>query len=749
MKNFKLFLNSLCLLFLLNTVHAAIVEPNYKQLKDPNLDGANNEPSTVSVAINPDGTKMFVMDHLQAGATDGHAIFIYNLTTPFDISTMDVTNRTIVNTTGLGDNLNFGNGNKHIKFNNDGKKVFLFNDNGTAQFHNLSSPYDVASISAATLIADDGINYTDKFVGTASNDSMKGVAFNNDGTKMYLVNGRINQTDITQIKLTTPFDPSTGVSEYVLNTETNGGVARYTQDMAFDDDGTRLYLTESHTSVTTNYMYVWKLSDPFNLESATFVDKWPIKGNGNNLSPYGWTFGNNGMKLYIGTEDASADGDDIIYEYDLSCPYGIVLCETETATVTSAQVEIAKNVIYQNSSNIFKRFDWLKRNEDKTNLNSHNIKLDFNNPILASLQNNFESSLKNTLEKSFTEVEYNQVSLKEEKPKINNKNWSHWSHVDISFGRLGDRSSFKPKELKTKGIMFGADKLTNDRIIGYAFRYGNDEVDIKSGAKNKLDSQSFTLNIYGNIPLTNKSHLNALTGASFLSLDQLTSGEISGERNGKQIFTSISFENEDKYTKYDLKPFGKFELGITQFSDYTDFGTSSTNSVETHESVTFKTGNVSTGFKFNNILDIDDIALNRHGFIEYIYDLTPNIDHHYKNHIDNTTIRKTITAHSLHNIKGNIGVEYIKKNNYTISINYERYQFLNESGHIDSLLFKLGKINNRHSNFNLIYKPINNNNTEISYLKELENFNLKFNSNYSFFSKIPEYGADIEVSKIF
>ena len=180
------------------------------------------------------------------------------------------------------------------------------------------------------------------------------------------------------------------------------------QDMAFDDDGTRLYLTESHTSVTTNYMYVWKLSDPFNLESATFVDKWLIKGNGNNLSPYGWTFGNNGMKLYIGTEDASADGDDIIYEYDLSCPYGIVLCETETATVTSAQVEIAKNVIYQNSSNIFKRFDWLKRNEDKTNLNSHNIKLDFNNPILASLQNNFESSLKNTLEKSFTEVEYNQ-----------------------------------------------------------------------------------------------------------------------------------------------------------------------------------------------------------------------------------------------------------------------------------------------------------------------------------------------------
>ena len=56
-------------------------------------------------------------------------------------------------------------------------------------------------------------------------------------------------------------------------------------------------------------------------------------------------------------------------------------------------VNIAKNVIYQNSNTIFKRFDWLRRNEEKTNLNSHNIKLDINNPILASFKNKLENSL--------------------------------------------------------------------------------------------------------------------------------------------------------------------------------------------------------------------------------------------------------------------------------------------------------------------------------------------------------------------
>ena len=99
--------------------------------------------------------------------------------------------------------------------------------------------------------------------------------------------------------------------------------------------------------------------------------------------------------------------------------------ENETATATSAQVEIAKNVIYQNSNTIFKRFDWLRRNEEKANLNSHNIKLNINNPILASLKNKLEQSLNNNLADTF---EYTQASLKDKNPFKNIRNWSHWSH---------------------------------------------------------------------------------------------------------------------------------------------------------------------------------------------------------------------------------------------------------------------------------------------------------------------------------
>ena len=103
----------------------------------------------------------------------------------------------------------------------------------------------------------------------------------------------------------------------------------------------------------------------------------------------------------------------------------------------------------------------------------------------------------------------------------------------------------------------------------------------------------------------------------------------------------------------------------------------------------------------------------------------------------------------MHNIRGNIGFEYVEMNGYTFAINYERFQSLSDSAYSDSLLFKLGKKQVNNANLDVIYDPTNNNNTEISYLRNLGNLNLKLKSNYSLFSKIPDYGANIELSGTF
>ena len=780
----------LIILFLflsLNFAKAGIVEPVYKQLKDPQ-DGGTNTPSTVSIQITPDGTKMFVLDHLEESGRG--KIYIYNLTTPFDISTMDVDNRTIVNTHDKGDAFTVNNSNNDIEFNNDGTKMFLFSEYGQMLAHNLPSPYDVASISASTLIPDDGLDYNTAY-GTVS--SIKGVTFNNDGTKMYLNDGTNTSTDITQVNLSTPFDPSSGTFAYNLNTESI--TARYTMDLAFDDDGTRLYLSESGTSVATNYMYVWKLSDPFNLESATFVDKWPIKGNGNNLSPYAWTFGNNGMKLYIGTEDASSDGDDIIYEYDLTCPYGIVLCETDSISSVGAQAEFAKHVIQENTSTLFKRFEWLRRNEGKNNLNNLTASIKLDNPLLnywikkfptkivsvnGAVENgrsitighenkntnnldNFTTVIKsdnpslnswmNKLPKKITALRafLKEKSIKDKKTiKTKNKNWAYWSHGDISFGRKGDTATSKPNEIRVSGIMFGADKkINNNKFFGAAIRFGKGEIENITPNGIELDTESLSFNLYSTLPVNNNSNLNALLGVSLLRIDQLLSKKTTGERNGKQFFTAINIQSKDSYGNYNLRPTGTFEFGVTQFSEYTDFGTSSTNSQDSYDSLTFKTGNIAAGFKFDNFMDINNGRLSRNGSLEYVQDLTSNIDYNFKNNSANASTTKTVETHSIHNIKGNFGFEILYESGYTFALNYERFQGLDYSSHQDSIFIKFGHIREEDSDFALNYKPLENNQMELSYVKDINGFDVKVSSNYSLMNEIPDYGANIEVSSMF
>ena len=714
----------------------AEVKPTFVRSAD-----TTNVNQAIGVTLTPDGTRI----HFSQYGTSP-VITQYDLSIPFNVSSMDTTSRVTLNVNS-GDSGDFLTSNRvegHT-FNSDGTKLYAIDKDGNMNVHSLSTPYDISNFS---LDADDGVDWSTFAAGEGGSDSDRrshGIRFNNDGTKMFLmdINGTVG---IVEFNLSTPFLPgSASFGNFFAITENAATI----QDFDFDDDGTRMYVIESNEASTNNKIYVYKLSTGFDTSTATFVGSVAnvFSAAGADGSAGGMRFAKNGMKFYQVTWASTLKNK--VFEYDLSCPFGIVICEADVATAIGAQAEITKNIIYQNSNTIFKRFDWLRRNEEKRNLNSHNIKLDINNPILASFKHKLENSLKHNLENSLNNNQYIHASLKDKNPSKNISNWSHWSHGDISFGRVGEKGFVKPKDIRTRGIMFGADKLIDNKIFGLAFRYGNDDVKIDTDAGSKLDSQAYTLNLYGSLPLDSKSNLNALIGASFLSIDQLVKGTITGERYGRQIFTSLTYQNENEYTYYNLIPFGKLELGITQLSEYTDFGTSATNSVDLHERLTFKTGNVSGGFKFDDTLYLDNKTLNRNGFVEYIYDLTHDIDHFFKNYHDNVLVRKTIKKHSLHNIRGNVGFEYANINGYTFAINYERFQSLSDSAYSDSLLFKLGKKQVHQANFDVIYDPTNNNKTTISYLKNFGNFNLKLNSNYSLFSKIPDYGANLEISGTF
>jgi len=743
----------LIILFLfltLNTAKAEVVSPTFVQSFAVTDITGDDIGGPADVTLSPDGTKI----HFTNFTNEAGFAFLrqFTLTTPFDISTIDTSSEVQLNLDGGSDDV--GTFVQGHEFNNDGTKVFVISQNGKLNVHTLTTPYDISETSQD---ADDGVgDYRTAFSAGDGDVRSRDITFNNDGTKMYFIDGGNNQIGdggVVEYDLSTPFVPSTAtfVNELVVTDK----LSLFEQDVEFDDDGTRMYVIDSHTTANSNAkIAVYKLSTPFHTSTATFVGSIAnfFDASGGTGTPLGLGFSSDGMKLYQTTYEISASGDlDRVYEYDLSCPYGIVICETDSITNVGAQVEFAKHVIQQNTSTVFKRFEWIRRNEGKNNLNSHNINLNIYNPVLSSLKKQLKSTFTDSaiISIGFNEKKYSQVSLVEKKNK-KNKNWSYWSHGDISFGRKGDTATSKPKEIRVSGLMFGADKkINNNKFVGAAIRFGKGEIENISPNGIELDTESLTLNLYSTLPVNNNSNLNALVGVSLLRIDQLLSNEITGERNGKQVFTALNLETKDSYGNFNIRPTGKFEFGVTQFSKYTDFGTSSTNSQDTYDSLTFKTGNIAAGFKFDNLIDINDGRLSRNGSLEYIRDLTSNIDYKFKNHSDNVLVTKTVETHSIHNIKGNLGFEILYENGYTFALNYERFQGLDYSSHQDSIFFKFGHLREEDSEFAFNYKPLQNNQMELSYVKDVNGFDVKVSSNYSLMNEIPDYGANIEVSSAF
>ena len=706
----------LIILFLfltLNSAKAEVVSPTYVQSVASNV----SMPSGIS--LSPDGTKIFMSSYADSNLTQ------YSLTTAYDISTLDTSTSVTLNL-GAGSDALSTDANKvqGFSFNNDGTKVFAIDQDGKLNAHTLSTPYD---ISNATQDADDGLVWDNNstIYSTHGEDlEPHDITFNNDGTKMYLFDFWGYEV-VVEYHLSTPFLTSSASLGNVFDLDDVN--VKFLQDLRFDDDGTRMYLIDSGTGHGAWNFYVYKLSTGFDTSTATYVGKLAnfFDASGGQGTPLGMHFSEDGMKLYQVTY--RGDSANKIHEYNLSCPYGIVICEIDATSSVGAQVDFAKNVIHHNTSTVFKRFEWIRRNKNNSNLDNHNVKLNIKNPILASLTNKLQASLgSHSSNKS--------------------KNWSYWSHGDISFGRAGDTDVFKPKEIRSSGLLFGADRRVDEnKFFGAAIRVGKEDVDIISSGGTSLDLESLTLNIYG----TNGTGLDALVGVSLLRVDQLLSKELTGERNGKQFFTSIRFKTRNSYGNLNVTPLAKIDYGVTEYSEYTDFGTSTNQNLDIYESHTFSTGGVEAGYIFDSIIEVDEGTLKPLGSLTYVGDWTPTTSYKYKNYSDFTTVTNEIERHSTNNIKGNIGIEAIFKNGTTFSVNYERLQKLNESAHNDNIYFKFGHISAEDSEFAFNFNPMQNNQTNLNYKKTINGYDVVVSSNYNTNNQIPEYGANIEVSNTF
>ena len=316
-------------------------------------------------------------------------------------------------------------------------------------------------------------------------------------------------------------------------------------------------------------------------------------------------------------------------------------------------------------------------------------------------------------------------------------------------GRQDATITDKPKKIHTSGLTFGADKkFGDDKFAGFALRYAQNDSGVKN-TNQSSDMESLTLNFYGTIPKNETNYVNMILGYSLLRIDQKYLGKKTGNRNGHQLFTSANFRSKNKSGRFNFSPSGKFSYGITKLSDYTDFISLATTGVnDQHDNKTIQNGNLAIGFLF----DIDpykfpDSTVTPNGGFEFVMDVSPETRFTY----DNGQSSTLVDVYSKKNIKGNLGFETIFTNDTTLSLNYERFQHLDSdrSGKTETFIIKIGKIIKDKSEFAFNYEPLQNNQMELSYVKNINGFDFKVNSNYSLMNQIPDYGANLEVSAKF
>ena len=713
------------------------------------------------LAFSNDGRKVFASNFVQnknANPNPQECVRMMTLSTPFDLRTVSLVvdeASPLVTKVGLTDNSNDSKC-SDIKFSRDGLKLFLGNVTGKIHGFDLAQPFDLNGLTYSDNVSSDLTNGT--------NGGRANFSFSNDGKKLIFLDGTQEQQHIDEYSLSTAYDLTsiTLVNTITLTTTANLGAKDQGHAVEFSQDGMTMFVLmhdgDALQQTDKDAIFQFSLTQSFSTRTATMVGSVTPTGRFN-TGAYGMTFSPTGNKLYlvnrIGSQEVSKYVDsvggsvDVVTQIGLSCDYGLVACVSDPRSSLGTQIQLAKNSINENSSIIFKRFEWIKRNKNNNNFNNLAASIKLNNPVLNNWYDKFQ-------DKALVQ----KASLKEKSSKDKKNNWSYWSHGDISVGsynrKLGEEGITleKPKDIYTTGITFGVDKKDNENnFSGYAIRYSDGKSKFaSSGHRTTMDALS--LNYYMITPLKESGYTNTVVGLSTLKYDLNTGGVVTGQRNGKQLFTSIDFRNDNEYGSFNLTPSLKIKHAITSLSGFTEFMTNSSSAGTNviYEKETFFTGDLATGVLFNSDpVKYGNKIISNNGGLEFVYDYSPDITFEYSYAGSSKNELYNVEKYSKKNIRANYGIETVYQNNFTISINYETLQHLdsNKYSNTDSFFLKVGRIKEEDYEFDLSFDALQDYKVSTYYLTKLDKFDLKIESNYNFISVVPEYGVILEISNNF
>ncbi|MDA7830641.1 autotransporter domain-containing protein [Candidatus Pelagibacter sp.] len=674
----------------------ALAEPTFIA----NFNVQDKETSPTGITFNPDGTKMFIT------GINMRKILQYNLTTAFDVTSAAFEKSVLIQVEQDKP--------QDVKFNSDGTVIFLLGTgtgvidgedaarNGIHRW-SLSTPYDIGSITPA--------NTTFTEVG---GDNPRGLAFNNDGTKMFILDNTAQRVE--EYNLSTPYNPDTKGS--VANTLGNARSASH-QGLGFNNDGSKIFIVKQDNKIDE-----YALSTAFDLSSATLTGTVSPTFPVTNKRISGFAFNSSGTKMYHLDWHTLTDADNV-NEYSLSCPFAVVsssTCEApqknkDVRGVVDAQINTAKNFAKDSSQSALKRLSILRANK-YYNASAQNIELNFQNELLKKVSNNVLSS---------AQAKLNPLQKLDQ---ILPNDWEVWSEGSISFGKIGESSLSSAQDIDSLGITVGVDtKMDDDKILGVALRVGSTDVDVGTFGS-KVDTNALSLSLYGINSLENSNFLKHVFGVSYLESDIVrkydrNTDANTGEREGKQVFGSLNFGKEYENSDLIITPTGRIDGSYTTLNGYTESGIAALS----YNDQDIKSLMASLGVLIDQDVDLENSIVRSRINLEYGKEFASSskVVTSYVSNSESFEYQANNKNRDIYT--AGLGLDFKHDQGLTISTDYERQQ-IKGHGYINKFTLSAGFLYRKETEFALGLDEDMTSSFKIS--KALGVFDLKFNLENNF-----------------
>jgi len=685
------------------------------------LDISSEEKKAFGVTFNNDGTKMFMVG--ETSGNDGVAddVHEYVLSTPYDTST--ATFRVGFSTLSENNKLRQIQFNKDgSKMFVSGRRVDQ-NPNGNFIFqYSLSTNFDLstATYSGNSFQANTAnVGITKSLYGFAFNNDGT-MMFLSDGS----TDGTSTEK-VYQLSLETAFDLSGSITvirsvdlEALQDTVEPVNGETEPSGIAFNQDGTRMFLIGQKGNDVNQYT----LSVGFNISTASF-DGGLHLGSSN---PNGIAFSPSGLKMFITNDTGIGDlirEFDLPCPFSLFAGGCSSITENKDRTgMALAQIEIVKRTIDYSTDTALNRLKWIRRNKDKQNLTNLNIDINLTNQILASLT----ESVKIAADNYNSEKNRNKLIVGTIKKKNKEEDIFYWSEGSISIGRIGDTSISSTKIVDADALTFGADKFTdNNGIKGLAFRIGKNNVDVGTAGSN-LNTDTYNITYYETSPIEGDTKfLDKIIGIGKLNSDLLTvidGNNLKADRSGRQLYGTIRVKDEIKKDKITYIPSGRFDIGHTILESYKESGSGAIDVEKQH----IRSKKIRAGLTGLHESSHEGINLKRHGKLEYVADIDRSSNFKYSYVGDhNNDFSETLHSGSLHNINGEVGIDVTWPNSLSIFLIYERLQAL-DYGHTDKIHIAIGYVPNKKTNYSFSIKGSDEFKSNYLLIKNINDYVINF-----------------------